>query len=230
MKHLLARRAARLGVAVAVLFAVAGGIAYATIPGSDGTIHGCYQKNNGQLRVVDPSLGGSCGPSEAPLDWNQVGPQGPQGPAGPQGPVGPQGPLGPQGPAGATGPQGPAGVSDGAEADTESTTTVVAADPWDNIAGTTTGTLPAGDYLYEANVYVIPSDGPVELECYATPNSGSASLPTEVSLADTQWIPISGRMHLGLDESVHIRCTDKGGASEFRVLGNLIAWRVGTLH
>jgi hypothetical protein len=101
MKQLLGRRAARLGITAAVLFAVAGGIAYATIPDSGGTIHGCYQKNSGQLRVVDPSPGDSCSASERPLDWSQVGPQGPQGPAGPQGPTGD------------TGPRGPAGFSDG---------------------------------------------------------------------------------------------------------------------
>jgi hypothetical protein len=222
MKQLLGRRAARLGVTMEVLFAVAGGIAYATIPDSGGAIHGCYQKNSGQLRVVEPSTGAGCAPSALALDWNQVGPQGPTGPAGP---------TGPQGPSGDTGPQGPAGVSDGAEADTESTTTVIAADPWDDIAGTTTGTLPAGDYLYEANVYVIPSDGAVELECNASPSiAGSTSLGTEVSLADTQWIPISGRMHLNLAESANIRCSDLGGASQFRVLGNLVVFRVGTLH
>lgn len=222
MKRLLGRRAARLGVTTAALFAVAGGIAYATIPDSGGTIHGCYQKNDGRLRVVDPSTGGSCGPSEQALNWSQVGPQGPQGPAGPQGPTGDTGPQG---------PAGPAGVSDGAEADTESPTTVSAADPWDDIAGTTTGTLPAGDYLYEANVYVIPSDGAVELECNASPSiAGSTSLGTEVSLADAQWIPISGRMHLALAESANIRCSDLGGASQFRALGNLIVFRVGTLH
>jgi hypothetical protein len=43
-------------------------------------INACYQKINGQLRVVsDPS---QCRPSEIPVSWNIVGPQGPQGPTG----------------------------------------------------------------------------------------------------------------------------------------------------
>ena len=32
---------------------LAGGIAWAAIPGPGGVIQGCYKENNGQLRVVD---------------------------------------------------------------------------------------------------------------------------------------------------------------------------------
>ena len=49
-------------------------------------IYACYQKNNGQLRVVGGL--GQCRPSELPIAWNIVGPQGPQGSEGPQGPTG----------------------------------------------------------------------------------------------------------------------------------------------
>jgi hypothetical protein len=67
-------------IAVAVGLA-AGGIAYASIPGPDGVIHGCYAKINGQLRVIDSSLGGACTSSEKPLNGNQIGPTGPRGPS-----------------------------------------------------------------------------------------------------------------------------------------------------
>ncbi len=90
----------------AVAIAAAGSIAWATIPDAGGVIHGCYQKNNGQLRVIDSDAGQACRPSELPLSWSQTGPQGPQGPQGPVGPQGPQGPTGPQGPAGANGVSG----------------------------------------------------------------------------------------------------------------------------
>jgi hypothetical protein len=76
-------------------------MAYASIPDSAGVIHGCYQKNNGQLRVIDPAVS-SCSPSETALQWSQIGPQGPAGPQGPEGPAGPQGPAGPEGPSGST--------------------------------------------------------------------------------------------------------------------------------
>lgn len=57
----------------------------------DNVIHGCYKKNNGQLRVVgNPS---ECNPSEIPISWSIVGPQGPQGEEGPEGPQGEPGPI-----------------------------------------------------------------------------------------------------------------------------------------
>jgi hypothetical protein len=95
----------------------------AAIPDASGVINGCYQKNVGNLRVIDAGAGQNCRPSEIAIRWSQTGPQGPQGPAGPPGPkgdtgatgpAGPQGPAGPAGPkgdTGATGPQGPPGVS-----------------------------------------------------------------------------------------------------------------------
>jgi hypothetical protein len=93
------------------VLAIGGGVAYATIPGAGGVIHGCYAKLGGSLRVVDT---GTCRATESPLSWNQMGQQGPQGLQGPQGPQGPQGAKGD------AGPQGPAGQQ-GAKGDTGST-------------------------------------------------------------------------------------------------------------
>jgi hypothetical protein len=70
---------------VAGLLALAGGVAYATIPDGQGVIHACYKTQNGQLRVIDA---GGCKPSETALSWSQVGQQGPPGPAGPSGALG----------------------------------------------------------------------------------------------------------------------------------------------
>jgi hypothetical protein len=64
-------------------------------------INGCYQKNNGQLRIVKTA--DECRPSELFIQWNEVGPAGPKGPPGPQGAQGPAGPTGRQGPAGPSG-------------------------------------------------------------------------------------------------------------------------------
>ncbi len=105
------------GIAAVVLVGAIG-IVRATIPGTGGVVHGCYQNNNGSLRVVDDPT--TCKNNETPLAWNQQGVPGPQGPQGIQGPLGPQGPAGPQGPQGPTGsqgvegptgPQGPAGTT-----------------------------------------------------------------------------------------------------------------------
>ena len=54
----ISRRASVL--AVAAFAATAGGVAYATIPGSNGTINGCYEKRTGILRVIDAGAGAKC--------------------------------------------------------------------------------------------------------------------------------------------------------------------------
>jgi hypothetical protein len=59
-------------IALTALAVALGGVAYATIPDSNGAIHGCYQKNNGNLRVVQSS--GECRNDENALTWNQQGP------------------------------------------------------------------------------------------------------------------------------------------------------------
>jgi type VI protein secretion system component Hcp len=80
-------------------------VAVGSIPGSDGTITGCYATDTspyasepyGALRVIDPAAtnpaGGdypinSCAVNETTITWNQQGPTGPAGPTGPQGPSG----------------------------------------------------------------------------------------------------------------------------------------------
>jgi hypothetical protein len=90
----------KLGIGlVAVALAAVVGVAYATIPDSNGVIHACYNKSTGTLRVIDSSVT-NCPSNDTALNWNVQGPQGPQGPAGPQGATGPQGPAGPTGPSG----------------------------------------------------------------------------------------------------------------------------------
>jgi type VI secretion system secreted protein Hcp len=88
--------AAALGAGAAV-----GAVAIGAIPGSDGVIHACYEKNvvgadfePGALRVLDPGNQGpntdynSCTANETPINWSQQGPPGPQGPQGPSGAAG----------------------------------------------------------------------------------------------------------------------------------------------
>lgn len=99
-----------LGGAAAALLA-AGGVGWAAIPGADGRISGCYQKESGALRLLDAAGGETCRNSELAVSWSTtgVGAQGPAGPAGPQGERGPQGEPGPAGPQGEQGPQGEPG-------------------------------------------------------------------------------------------------------------------------
>jgi hypothetical protein len=85
-------------IAIVALFVALGGVAYATIPGSDGVIHGCYLNKNGTLRVIDPGAGQKCSGFETAVQWNQTGPRGLQGLQGSPGAAGPAGPAGPTGP------------------------------------------------------------------------------------------------------------------------------------
>ena len=141
------RRRWAIAVAAGAAFALAGSVAYATIPANN-QIDACYTKSGGALRVIDATVT-SCDKKETALAWNVQGPQGEKGDTGatgPQGPAGPAGPQGPDGPAGPKGDPGPAGTSMGFSV---SKTTVTP------LAGTETivsKTLPAGNYVLFAQV------------------------------------------------------------------------------
>src|SRR4051794_18614847 len=66
-------RRARSIVVLAVVAAVAAGVSYAAVPGGDGQINACYNKDNGALRVTDPqtNVPKTCTPKEASLAWSQ---------------------------------------------------------------------------------------------------------------------------------------------------------------
>ena len=63
-----------LVVGLAVLV-VGGSVAYANIPDSRGLIHGCYDKTNGILRVIDTEAGQTCKRSEQPTAWAASSPR-----------------------------------------------------------------------------------------------------------------------------------------------------------
>jgi hypothetical protein len=107
-----------LGLVIGVVAASGVGAAFASIPDSNGVIHGCDAKASGNttpgtLRVIDTGLGQSCGLNEVALNWNQQGVKGATGPQGPKGPTGAQGIPGQKGPSGPEGPTGPSGTSHG---------------------------------------------------------------------------------------------------------------------
>jgi collagen triple helix repeat protein len=104
----LRRRAMRmLLAATAMLAAATGGIAVATIPGSDSVVNGCYEKRTGILRVIDTEAGKACITRyETPINWNQKGPKGEPGLQGIQGDKGQQGLQGIQGEKGVQGEKG----------------------------------------------------------------------------------------------------------------------------
>jgi hypothetical protein len=69
------------GTATAALATLVGDAA-ASIPDSNGHIHGCYLAKSGFLRVIDTDAGQACLKNEVALTWNQAGTQGPPGPSG----------------------------------------------------------------------------------------------------------------------------------------------------
>jgi hypothetical protein len=78
MKGMLRHRPSpAMVVALAALVVAVGGVAFATIPDSSGTIHGCFQKANGNLRVVESAT--DCRSSEIAISWNSQGPPGSPG-------------------------------------------------------------------------------------------------------------------------------------------------------
>jgi hypothetical protein len=71
--------------------------AFASIPGANGVIHGCFRKADGRLRVINTDQGKTCVTGERTLDWNRRGRRGPQGIQGDQGIRGKRGLQGIQG-------------------------------------------------------------------------------------------------------------------------------------
>lgn len=93
------RRVTALSTMIVLLTGI---IAFASIPGADGVIHGCYNKNgDSSLRVIDSTA--QCKSNEIALNFNQTGPQGLQGLQGLQGAPGADGATGAPGPAGTNG-------------------------------------------------------------------------------------------------------------------------------
>jgi hypothetical protein len=151
MKSRLGKRGLVLLGVAAVSLAVAGGIAYATIPDSGGTFHACMLNNVGTIRIIDPALQSNsllqhCTKPETEIAFDQKGPQGIQGIPGQKGDKGDPGAQGPQGDQGPVGPSdlytsdgGRGGfISDGATA-------------YRTVA---TISLPAGSYLFQASTLV----------------------------------------------------------------------------
>jgi hypothetical protein len=68
-----------LGFAATLAVAAGVGVASGAIPSSDGKIDGCFDKDNGRLRVIDKAKQQTCKTSEHALAWNQKGPKGDRG-------------------------------------------------------------------------------------------------------------------------------------------------------
>jgi hypothetical protein len=185
-------RKRRVIVFAVVAALLAAGAAYATIPDSNGVIHGCSANKDGSLRVIDLDAGQSCGTKESPLDWNS------KGPAGPQGPIGPTGPTGP------TGPQGPAGSEHGYQ--TNSIT---------KVPGTMADTkvislsgLPDGVYMVFAQLNVLGDGGDLVYCSVNGTNVPQYTNETELSATglDDAEIVTSAKLSGGGNNTIDVSC------------------------
>jgi hypothetical protein len=73
-----------LGLTVG-LGVLAGGVAWASIPGAKGVINGCYSNKTGALSVINLAKVKGCPKNTTALNWNQKGVTGPKGAPGPAG-------------------------------------------------------------------------------------------------------------------------------------------------
>ena len=178
-KRLLTSAAAAL-----VAAAIAGGVAYATIPGTDNVYSACMLKGVGTIRLIDKSLPATnlmshCTDKETEISWNQKGQPGPQGTQGPKGDKGEpgapgtnglQGPPGEKGEKGDTGAQGPAGL-------------VASLDAVDGLACTRDGGAGTVQLAYETNgvatITCVVDSGPL---AGVPPDAFNNSCTTAVSL------------------------------------------------
>jgi hypothetical protein len=96
--------------------ALAGGVAWATIPADDSLYTACKLRATGTIRLIDPSgptnsLLSHCTSYETQISWNQKGQKGEPGTAGANGTNGAAGPKGADGTNGAKGDAGAAGTN-----------------------------------------------------------------------------------------------------------------------
>ncbi len=197
-------RPAVVALAIVGALLVAGGIAYATIPDSSGVIHGCYQKNQGTLRVIDAGTAQTCSSSETALNWSQTGPQGAQGPPGP------------------TGPSDVWSV-DGYGAGFKSL-------PFQTSVDLATTTLPAGSYFVQAeteaeNILSTSTDYFCDLV-----DSSSTYQETRVTSSDWVTIPVQAVITLESSDTISLQCEAANTAGSEAFNWQLAAIKVGTVH
>jgi hypothetical protein len=93
-----------LGAIMALLLMF--GVTLVLAVGETETYYACVNTSSGTIKIV--SAEDTCHNNEYKIEWNNIGPEGPQGS---EGPMGPEGPRGPEGAIGPEGPQGPVGPS-----------------------------------------------------------------------------------------------------------------------
>jgi hypothetical protein len=201
-----------VSAALAIVLVV-GGIAWATIPGSDGTISACYGKRTGLVRIYDPSGSGllrGCLANEVPISWNQAGPTGATGDPGPKG------------------DQGPADV-DHAYFATCCTTPVTLSTIFAQVARI--DNLPAGNYVMSAKVTLTVTDGPATADCLALlPGIAPVDESQQELIRTAVSIPLAGVAQLASAGSILLECNTNDQATVRVANAQLVATAVDAVN
>jgi hypothetical protein len=209
-------RSTRFWIVAAIVAAACAGAAYATIPGSDDVIHGCYAKSGGTLRVIDASVT-NCKSGETSLNWSQ---QGVPGLPGPQGEQGEPGEPGPPGPAGAVDSFGASNGSNFTPLTPGVLVTVISKD------------VPAGNYAVFASGEVVDTDNDALVVCELLGNgagiqTSNSSLVNDSNERDR--VSLIGHAAFAGAGTLEVACsTEAEGATA--PFFNLVALKVGTLN
>lgn len=200
------RRAGVACFAVLALVFLAVPIAHLASSPPSGVLEACVNPGNGGMRLV--AAGEACRNNENRVQWNVVGPAGPQGPVGPQGPPGPQGATGPQGPAGPQGPQGlqgatgPQGLQGEPGADAGGPPYVWVCTPahYANSGGTTQGDIyvfNGGASSANVAVNILNKDG-VNLAGETVPGTNTTPATTYPGQTGTSTVPLAAASTMGV--------------------------------
>jgi hypothetical protein len=214
------RRSRRVLTAVAVIVAcglVGTGVIVASIPASDGVIHGCYTKSGGSIRVIDDGVTG-CKASETAISWNQVGP------------TGAPGAPGAPGAAGAPGEPGPIGPSNGFLVDQRSSFGS------QNLQGSSfvdivTISLPAGSYVANGTAAIVGGAAFATAQCLIHSAGGDLSDSYQATVGGSGnsfgVVTITAAFSLAATTNVSLGCRSLGAVSSQP--SALTAIQVGTL-
>jgi hypothetical protein len=190
-------------VATVCLFACLGGGAWAATARGGSTVHACYAKRGGAMRVAR-----HCRRGERALSWNEVGPTGAPGSPGRDG---------------AAGPAGPTDVS------ADGTAIAPLTGSYATFGQTT---VPAGSYLLEAKAsFVASSTGQMVCKLAAAANATSDwdGALVSASTGDQNVLTMAAVQTFASDQTVVLACRTAAGTGSIDN-ARLIAVRTQALH
>lgn len=208
-----------IALAVCLFLLVGGGAWAAAAASSGGTIHACYAKHGGRLRVAN-----RCHHNERALAWAEVGPRGATGAKGSRGATGSTGSTGGTGATGARGPSDlyVAGTSDASLSSTEASYGQLV--------------LPPGSYEIQAKATFFAAAADNEMSCRIVAEPGLArpeldgGIVTAPETNSREVLSLIGAQTFAGTETVELQCRLLKGSTGTIDDAHLVAIAVGALH